>query len=138
VAKHTLNFPSEYDFELVALASYMKDYKLCWSINKHLQCAFELSDNYITNVFADKSTAQHPMYYYRNEEMKEQCFLLPNTTHESCLIQEFKNFPYLLILKNFTAVRKTVFLESLKALTEIVALVPVEVESLKNKKKLLF
>lgn len=95
MAKHTLEVEFEYDFDLIAISCHLRDYRMCWLVNKMMGLSLHRIDHDDNSfhkdfvVFSDKC-----------EESRTEIHLIVNQGRESWLIPEKKQANYLLILNN--------------------------------------
>lgn len=101
VSKKVIRFeiPVEYDFMLLALISSLKDYRLCYELNKKLKLKFirqpelELKD-------AKHNRSEYTFFRCRNSKTREEIILILNKGSNGILIPEMKNVDYFLLIKN--------------------------------------
>lgn len=94
-----LDIPVEYDFILLAVISSMKDYRLCFELNKKLKLKFirqpelELKD-------AKHNRSEYTYFRWRNSRTREEIILILNKGSNGVLIPEMKNVDYFMLIKN--------------------------------------
>ena len=62
MAKLTLDFYQDFDFDLIGICSHVKDYRLVWALNNYLGYDFAKGDNYDLNLKGEKQS--HSFYEY--------------------------------------------------------------------------
>jgi len=110
-----LDVPVEFDFVLLAVISSLKDYRLCFELNKKMKLKFirqsdlELKD-------ARHNRCEYTFFRCRNSKTHEEIILILNKGSNGVLIPEMKNVDYFMLIKNqpFDAIEKIV-----KAMNEI-------------------
>lgn len=89
----------EYDFVLLAVISSLKDYRLCFELNKKLKLKFirqpdlELKD-------AKHNRSEFTFFRCRNSKSREELILILNKGTNGILIPEMKNVDYFMLIKN--------------------------------------
>lgn len=94
--KNTIDIPYDFDFGLVGIVSPLRDYILCWEINRILKLKLSrLEDIEISNALKGK----HVMYsFFRYENNIDKCIyhLVSNKYFSDYLVPELKEFDYFL------------------------------------------
>ena len=123
--KITLKLELDFDFIVLAITTSLKDYRLCFHLNKFApanfmrvdELALPLSDNHTVALFN----------------------LLSNKSSEGLLIPEMNRVDYFLVIKNFIDKEDLeAWITHLKQIPEVLAAVEVDVKKLKSKENLLF
>ena len=137
--KQVLNFNFDYDYQIVGISCYLKDYRIAWLINKCLNInLIKLTDHIVTNN--SNTDFQFSMYADRNLENETAYFLLANKTIGGFLLPEKKIFDYFLILENlsdFPNIYQEI-LQTLKTQKDIITIAKIDYDALKNKHNLIF
>jgi hypothetical protein len=131
----------DYDFEVLAIISSEKDYKLAWNINKVLNIHFK-KDQDLCLEFSKRSKLVFSNFIYDTEYASLR--LLKNRSYDSTdskpfLLPELREYDY--IIK--TEGEKDIFkmdkiIDSLKLLSVIQYLKKIEIHTLKNRENLIF
>ena len=136
--KVKLKYIPDYNFILIGIVSFEKDYKLVWEINRDMHLDFERKDDY--SVFNKKSKVEQsfPSFIYRDHDQYLDYKLLTNKTSQGILLEEVKNIDYLMIIKgeDFKDLDKTL-MENLKSLESVHSAFIINVNMLKDKERLL-
>jgi hypothetical protein len=148
VAKFTLDIEEEIEFNLIAIASHTKMYKLCWALNKHF--GFELvkhDDFIIKETFSSFRHFSSYKYYQPNTEIFYQLIenngqyishkntdLPPTEEGASTLIKEYKNFNYFLYIKGiFIESDYELLLKDLRNVPRILTTFEIDLQEIKNR-----
>jgi hypothetical protein len=132
----------DYDFEVLALISSEKDYKLAWSLNKllniHLCKAEDLcldfvkdSKMMITNFLFEKEYSRLMLLKNKSNEF--------NNISKPFLLPELKEYDYIIRIdgeRNFFNLEAII--EKLKSLPSIQYLKKIEIHKLKSRENLIF
>lgn len=124
---HTLDCPYEYDFEVLAINSHSKAYKLCWFLNKFLGLNLEITDNHKIN-----ESLFFTRYKYKK---KGGCVfnLLVNRSKKGYMIPSNKSVNYFLIInKKNCRIKKQEFLHNLKDINDILLAFEFDLSKEKN------
>lgn len=94
-----LDVPVEFDFELLAILTGLKDYRLCYEINKKLNLKFtRQKDAELKDALNNRSEFAHFRCF--NEITREEIILIYNKGSNGILIPEMKNIDYFMLIKN--------------------------------------
>jgi len=135
--KLTLKFELDLDFILIALTVPLKDYRLCFMINKELNIQFCRTDELY--LPAENGRSYFSMYHYQYKQTETDFYLLANKGTEGFLIPEMKSADYFIMIKNFID-REDLdnFLSGLNRIPEVQAAIEVDPKKLKSKENLIF
>jgi hypothetical protein len=129
---HTLDCAHDYGFEVLAINSHSKAYKLCWILNQTLGLNFEITDSHKINenlIFTR----------YKSENIDGGIFnLLLNRSKKGHMIPSQKSVNYFLIInKDNWMVEKYEFLSKLRAINDILLVFEFELDKEKNSDRFL-
>lgn len=96
-----LNFELDLDFILIAITSELKDYVLCYHLNKELGTNFVKAGDYCLNLFAGNEPLQFSQYFFRIEASETEFYLIANQSSAGCLIPEMETVNYFMLIKNY-------------------------------------
>ncbi|WP_448700912.1 IPExxxVDY family protein [Mucilaginibacter sp. AW1-3] len=137
--KKVLKFEIDLDFVLIAITSSLKDYRLCYLVNRELKFNFTKGDD----LHLDPLHGNNPAYFsiYRHSVVDEDTdfFFIANKGSEGYLIPEMNKTDYLLMIKNYydnDELEKLI--TGLNRIPEIVAAVKVDPKKIKSRENLLF
>ena len=133
----TLKYELDLDFVLIAITSPLKDYMLCYKINKQLTTGFARIEE--LEIPSKDGFSFFSRYQYTTPGTETDFFLLANRGTEGFLIPEMKRVDYFILIRNFIDDEDlNHLLEGLNKLPEIVVAVEVNPEKLKSKENLIF
>ena len=136
--KKFLKVELDFDFKLISVTSQLKDYRLCYHINKNLSFNFTKIDD-LEIKYTGLAARYHSRYLHQYNEFSPQFYLIANKGTESYLIPELKETDYFIIIKNFIDEEDLdYFLNGLKQIKDIQVAVEIEPHRLKSKENLLF
>ena len=123
--KHKLELEQDYDFNVFAINSHLKAYKLCWLINKKTKFDFIKIEDHAINK-------QEFFLKYKHVEEGLCCYLLSNTSKKSHLIPSQKNVNFFLVVKTEEwDQKKSLYISSLRQINDILLVFEVELKKLK-------
>ena len=134
-----LKFEIDLDFVLIAVTTSLKDYRVCYLINKAL--SFNLVK--INDLEVDINHANEPVlfsiYHYNWEATETDFYFIANKGSDGYLIPEMKKADYFLLIKNYIDDNDLDNLVStLNKVPEIVAAVKIDPKKIKSRENLLF
>ncbi len=138
--KITLKLELDFDFILVGITTSLKEYRLCFQLNKFARANFVRMDELALATPADKdSISLFNRYYYFIEETETEFFLLSNKGTEGYLIPEMNKIDYFLLIRNYLDEEDLeAWIHHLKQIPEVLSAAELEVKKLKSKENLLF
>lgn len=162
MAKHTLQIEEDYDFTLIGIASHVKDYRICWALNKVLsiylkkQDALEIKDKKQSSPsyfsFFKFDDAENFLEYHVISNLSESKIisssentLFPDISSQGeslqneYLLPEFKNFNFLMIIKgelNDNMINELI--SKIKTIEFVLTVISIDVNTLKSKHNLIF
>ena len=137
--KKVLKFEIDLDFVLIAITSSLKDYRLCYMINKGLGFNFIRGEDLHLDPLHGSSPAYFSFFEYGWESSETEFYLISNKGSEGYLIPEMNKTDYLFMIKNYideTDLDDIVL--RLNKIPEIVAAVKVDPKKIKSRENLLF
>lgn len=103
MSRHILHVDFDYDFELIALVSSWRDYRLCWQINRVLHMEFSRKPDLEITDPKRRIHAQFPLFSYEDEINFLQYFLIGNKSFGVYLIPEMRQVDYLMMIRGDAA-----------------------------------
>lgn len=82
-------------FTLIGIASHLKDYRLCFFLNKHMGSSFARMPDLIVPGDPEKT---YSFYLFHNKEERRNYFLIANHHPEGKLLPGQKGLDYLLFI----------------------------------------
>ncbi|EHQ27795.1 IPExxxVDY family protein [Mucilaginibacter paludis] len=137
--KKVLKFEIDLDFVLLAITSSLKDYRLCYMVNRDLNFNFVKSEDLFLHPLHGEAPSYFSFYKYCWESSETEFYLISNKGSEGYLIPEMNKTDYLLMIKNYIDVNdlEDIVLR-LNRIPEIVAAVKVDPKKIKSRENLLF
>jgi hypothetical protein len=142
MAKNRLDVVYDFEFELIALNTNVKEYKLAWAINKELGMGLAKEKN-ISIDFSGGKLLSISNYCWKTEYMTYR--LLKNRAENSegkfnaFLVPEMKNFDYFLMVADDSATFQiNPFISTIKGIPFVQFAVSVDTAALKSKDNLIF
>ena len=136
--KKYLKTELDLDFILIAITSQLKDYRLCFLINKFLNMEFErTSTDY--QISYPNSSAQYFSQYHCKNYLEKDCYIIANRGIGGLLIPEMKETDYFMLLRNYLDEEDIEYiLAGLKSINEIQVATEINPVKLKSKENLIF
>lgn len=136
--KKFLKLELDFDFILIAITSQLKDYRLCFYINKSAEIELRKIEDLSLN-FKNIEPKYFSRYLFTQENSECEFYLIANKGSEGFLIPEMKEADYFILIKEFIDDEDLdFFLERLKKVQDIQAAVEINPDRLKSKENLLF
>lgn len=137
--KITLKLELDFDFIVLAITTSLKDYRLCFHLNKFAKANFIRVDELALPLTSSPGVSLFNRYTYLPENSETEFYLLSNKGSEGLLIPEMNRVDYFLVIKNFIDEEDLeAWTSHLKQIPEVLAAVEVDVKKLKSKENLLF
>jgi len=136
---YKLDINPEYEFILIGIVSFDKDYRLCWSVNKELGLKLVKTDN--LEIANDKypEPQKFSVYNYYNEDSMIDYNFISNKCEYGFLIEELKNIDYFLqVSGEFADNFKQDIINMLKRTEGVSTVFDIDPNSLKSREKLVF
>lgn len=132
MSKIKLQVDYDYEFGLIGIVSYEKDYRLCWMLNSLLNIRLAKMEDHAAEH------SKHSIYGYVQEELFREYYLLANKGQGHLLIDEHKHIDYFLLVKgSMEEDEKKHMLELIKKSGMVSAAYLIDVHSLKSKHNLI-
>jgi hypothetical protein len=133
----TLKYELDLDFVLIAITSQLRDYMLCFKLNRQLNIDFYKIDE--LNIETSASTLFFSRYHYQIPESETDFFLLANKGGQGYLIPEMKTVDYFIIIRNYISEEEiSELINGINKLQEVLVAVEVDPKRLKSKENLIF
>ena len=158
----SIDFEYDYNFLLIGICSPLKDYQLCYKMNKELNASLNRSELDVVMNFDDGiEKAYFSLYEYWDEQYQNQWYLLKNTCQIVCsdekenqgtifdgFIQNRKEIKYLVpenqktdyylqVHGIFNKNSKQDLLKKIKKLDRVVSAYELDVQELQSKENLI-
>ena len=134
-----LKFEIDLDFVLIAVTTPLKDYRICYLINKYLNFNLAKVDDLKVEIHPDTEAVLFSMYTHNWEESDTDFYFIANKGSDGYLIPEMRKADYFLMIKNYIDENDLDSLvSSLNRIPEIVAAVKIDPKKIKSRENLLF
>jgi hypothetical protein len=138
VKKHKLEMALEEDYCLLGLVSDEPDYRLCWMINQRLDMGFKKIDDLILTHRKLKQEQQFSIFTHDDDETMITYRIIKNRADAGFFLEELKNLDYLVHIQGeITTHQIDAFLEASNTLESVRFCVPVDLQKIKNRERLL-
>lgn len=137
--KTTLKFELDLDFKLIAISSQLKDYVLCFKINKHLNTDFCKISDLEFPFQVGKENNYFSRYYYLMPDTESELYIVANKGSEGFLVPEMKKADFFILIHNY--IDKEDFKQlivQLNKIPEVLVALEVDPKKLKSKENLIF
>jgi hypothetical protein len=135
VAFHTLEIEEEYDFEIIGVSSHEKDYRLAWSLNKHL--GWRLKRKNDIEIRGKRSVSVHAQYSWVHPVDQTVFTLIDNNTPDGVFMPDMAQFDYILKIEQCGEGVSDAFYQRLRQADFVLAIQLQDVDKLKYKNNLL-
>jgi hypothetical protein len=134
-----LKFEIDLDFVLIAVTTSLKDYRICYLINKFLNFNFIKISDLQVDIQPGYGPVLFSRYHYNWEATETDFFFIANKGSECYLIPEMKKADYFLLIKNYIDENdQDNVISSLNKIPEILAAVKIDPKKIKSRENLLF
>ncbi len=137
MSKFSLEIEEDFDFFMLGICSHIKDYRLCWEINKDFD--IELSKDSDLEVISNGELKSYSFNIFEDNSRPNDFYLLSNKSELGYLIPEEKRCDYFLIIKGPIDEDEEVdIIKRLNASKNILTCYPIEAAELKSRNNLIF
>jgi hypothetical protein len=134
-----LKFEIDLDFVLLAVTTSLKDYRICYLINKSLNFNFTRTTDLAVDIYQGAEPVYFSLFTYNWEASETDFYFIANKGSDGYLIPEMKKADYFLMIKNYIDETDLDGLVSaLNRIPEIVAAVKIDPKKIKSRENLLF
>src|SRR3954465_5381141 len=134
-----LKFEIDLDFVLIAVTTSLKDYRICYLINKYLNFNFIKNNDLAIDIYPGMAPVYFSIYNYIWEDSETDFYFISNKGSDGYLIPEMKKADYFLMVKNYIDDNELdTLVAGLNKIPEIVAAVKIDPKKVKSRENLLF
>jgi hypothetical protein len=134
-----LKYEPDLDFVLIAITAPVKDYRLCFRINKQIRIQFSKCPELCLHPLPGGEESWFSHYSYIGKERDEDYHLLGNKGSSGFLVPEMRTADYFLLVRSFIDEEELGDLISgLNRIPEVVVAAEVDPRKLKSKENLIF
>lgn len=139
MSKARLEIEFDYDFLLFGICCHLKDYRLCWSLNRKLGADLQKEDDYELVAKTDETPRKFSFYSWNDEENHLKFIVVGNRSTQGLLIQEQKQADYFLLVEGLIdLVDSEGLLTKIKGIDVVLTAYSIDPNQLKSKQNLLF
>jgi hypothetical protein len=134
-----IKFEIDLDFVIIAVTTSLKDYRICYLINKYLDFNFVKTADLGVDINQSPELVYFSKYEHHWEASGTDFYFLANKGSDGYLIPEMRKTDYFFLIKNYideTDLEN--ILTNLNKIPEIVAAVKIEPKKIKSHENLLF
>ena len=134
-----LKFEIDFDFVLIAITTSLKDYRICYLINKNLNFNFVRLADLELDTGSRGGPVLFPLFYYSWSNTETDFYLIANKGSEGYLVPEMREADYFIIIRNYIDgqdLEQAIW--GLNKIPEIVAAVKIDPKKIKSRENLLF
>jgi len=131
---HHLDVEYDYDFLLLAISCFEKDYRMCWLINKQLNVNLERGED--IEVEYKEGNSVHSVFTGEYEDEHCHITLIKNRDSEGILLSELAQIDYLLKIEEFPG-EEDDLAQELRSISQVKAVYQIEPNDLKDKEYLI-
>ncbi|RFZ91962.1 IPExxxVDY family protein [Mucilaginibacter conchicola] len=137
--RKVLKFEIDLDFVLIAITTSLKDYRICYYINKCLNFNFTRTDDLQLDNHINGSAMLFSFYKYSWETTETDFYFIGNKGTEGYLVPEMRSADYFIMIKNYIDDDDLDgIISGLNKIPEIVAAVKIDPKKIKSRENLLF
>ncbi|HEY8927564.1 MAG TPA: IPExxxVDY family protein [Mucilaginibacter sp.] len=134
-----LKFEIDLDFVLIAVTTSLKDYRVCYLINKALNFNFARFPDLEVDIHHGAEPVLFSLYRYSWETTETDFYFIGNKGSDGYLVPEMKKADYFLLIKNYIDDNELdSIISALNKIPEIVAAVKIDPKKIKSRENLLF
>ncbi len=137
--KTTLKYELDLDFVLLAITAPLKDYILCYKINKQLSIDFCWINELELFFNTDEEPFYFSRYYFKELQSETDFYLLVNKGTKGFLVPEMKKVDFFLLIRNYIDredLKKVI--SGLTKIPEVLVAAEIDPKKLKSKENLIF
>jgi len=134
-----LKFEIDLDFVLIAVTTSLKDYRICYLINKFLHFNFVKASDLSVEVRPGEVPILFSIYHFNSGENGIDTYFIANKGTEGYLVPEMKKADYFLMIKNYIDENELdSLISSLNKIPEVVTAIKIDPKKVKSRENLLF
>lgn len=137
--KLTLKYEPDLDFTLIAITAPVKDYRLCFRINKQLPVQFSKCQEISLRLAQGEDESWFSHYSFTGPDDEQDYHLLGNKGSGGFLVPEMRTADFFLLVRSYISDEELILLlSSLNRIPEVVVAAEVDPRKLKSKENLIF
>lgn len=120
------------EYQIIGICSHLKEYKLCWNINKILNSNLSKWEDFSFST-KNVSGGNFSFFYYNDLNNRNNIFLLSNKNDNMVLLDKIPEADFLLIIKGvFSDKRIEEIISALKKISNILTVFSVDMNKIKE------
>ena len=120
------------EYSIIGICSHLKDYKLCWNLNKVLKSNLSKYEDFSFNG-KNSIDEKYSFFYYNDQNNRNIIFLLSNKKNNIPLLEKIPEADFLLIIKGvFSGQRTDELISALKKTSNILTVFLVNMDKIKE------
>jgi len=139
LSRKFLKFEIDLDFVLIAVTTSLKDYRICYLINKFLNFNFVKISDLQLDIHPNSEQVLFSRYHNYWETTETDFYFIANKGSDGYLIPEMKKADYFLLIRNYIDENDLEsIISALNKIPEVVAAVKIDPKKIKSRENLLF
>ncbi|AMR34408.1 hypothetical protein A0256_02830 [Mucilaginibacter sp. PAMC 26640] len=137
--RKNLKFEIDFDFILIAVTTSLKDYRICYLINKCLNFNFTRQNDLELDIGPAGTEVLFSMFLYSWEATETDFIFVANKGSEGYLVPEMRRADYFMLIKNYIDESDLEsIISALNKIPEVVTAVKIDPKKIKSRENLLF
>lgn len=137
--KKILRLSLDLNFELLALTSPLRDYRLCHMLNTRMHFNFKKAEDYVLNLSVNGGPTYFSKYTDYWDAGENELYLLSNKGSEGYLLPEMSRVDYFMLIKGYVDGHDIQhILSGINRIDDIHAVIQIEPAKVKSKENLIF
>lgn len=136
MAKHKLEMEPDPEVMLIGISCHVKDYRLCWALNRTLGINLARRDSDITDPGPEK-LASYPVFDHLDEESQAHYVLVNNHCTDGVLIKEYHQADFFLIVDEAAPHSPTELIDQVRKTEFVLTAFPLDARTERGAHKLL-
>ena len=137
--RKVLKFEIDLDFVLIAVTTSLKDYRICYHINKCLNFNFTRIEDLKLESNVNGAPLLFALFHFSWESTETDFYFIGNKGSDGYLVPEMREADYFMMIRNYiddTDLENMI--SALNKIPEIVAAVKIDPKKIKSRENLLF
>jgi hypothetical protein len=136
--RYSLEVDPEIDFEMIGLSSHLRDYKLCWQLNRHLGMNLSRSAPLQYKFSRQNEVAEHARFIWFDDVNHTSYHLVKNKSDQGLIVPEFKHADYLIFVRDNIHINFTELISGIRKIDNVLMAQKIDVKQLKNVEQLMY
>lgn len=139
MSKFTLDIEYDFDFILLGISCHEKDYRISWALREKLDIDLCRGEDIVISSKKNNESGSYTVYEFLNEDNDSGMFLVSNRSESSWLIPEQRSVDYFFIARGaFDQENQEEMIRKIREIPFVLAVFPINPDSLKSKQNLIF